>query len=268
MEIIGKISKGSKMDQVYLPKNRIGFAIGNYVVVKPLEKKKSFGKLYFYGVKNLEPIKLETVHEILNIIDRTFNTYKNILITGSFLDEGFQFNDIDIIIIIDYKLSQNVIRNVIKRKTGINSHILVLSNKDLIRGLETDPIYQIMLSKCISKKRFVYKAKHKIEYKLLDLHFLKSKTLIDNFDVLNGNEKYNLVRNMMAIHLYLNNMKVSKELVDKEIKKDFGLRDIKELKQNLIDKKDFLKKYKLIYYQTFSKILKGIESGIKQKQVD
>ncbi len=264
MEIIGKISKGSKMDQVYLPKNRIGFAIGNYVVVKPLEKKKPVERLYFYGVKNLEPIKLEIVQEILNIINRAFNDYENILITGSFLDEGFQFNDIDIIIVTDYKLSLDVIRDVIKRKTGIGGHILVLSNKELIRGLETDPLYQMMLSRCISKKRFVYKAKHKIEYKLLDLHLLKSKALIDNFDVLSGNEKYNLVRNMIAISLYLDSKRVSKELVDNETKRNFGL-NVKELRQNLIDKKDFLKKYKLIYYKTFSKILRGIESGSKQK---
>ena len=39
MEIIAKISKGSNMDQVYLPKNRIGFDIGNYVLIKPFEKK-------------------------------------------------------------------------------------------------------------------------------------------------------------------------------------------------------------------------------------
>jgi len=253
------------MDQIYLPKNRAGFAIGNYVVIKSLEKKKLVERLYFYGVKNLEPIKLEIVQEILNIIDQAFDTYENILITGSFLDEGFQFNDIDILIVTDYKLSIDMIRDIIKRKTGIMGHILVLSNKEFIRGLETDPLYQMILSRCISKKRFLYKTQNKIDYKLLDLHLLKSKVLIDNFDFLSGDEKYNLVRNMIAIYLYLDSKKVSNELVDKEIKKYFGLKDIKELKQNLIDKKDFLKKYKLIYYQTFSKILRGIESGAKQK---
>ena len=40
MEIIAKISRGSKMDQVYIPKNRGGFSIGSYVILKPIKIKK------------------------------------------------------------------------------------------------------------------------------------------------------------------------------------------------------------------------------------
>ena len=267
MEIIGKVSTGSKMDQIYIPKNRSGFAIGNYVVIKPLEegrkKENSAEKLYFYGVKKLEPIKLDIVEEIMGIIDKTFGDYGNIFITGSFLEEGFHFNDIDILIITENKLNQKIIKENTEKKIGIKAHILFLSNKELIIGLETDPLYQIMLSKCISKKRFVYKTKHKINYKILDLHLLKSKALIDNFDVLGGNEKYDLIRNMIAISLYLDNNKLSKELVDNKIKVTFDLKDIKELKQNLLHKKDFLKEYKRIYHKTFSKIIGGIENASK-----
>jgi len=267
MEIMGKISKGSKMDQIYLPKNRTGFFVGNYVIIKPFEEgektAKPARKLYFYGVKKLESVKLGIIHETLDIIDRHLSSYENIFITGSFLDEGFQFNDIDVLIVTDDKLSPDVIRKDIERKSGIIGHILVLSNKELIKGLETDPLYQMMLSRCASKKRFVYKTKYKIDYKLLDLHLLKSKTLIDNFDILSGKEKYDLVRNMIAIYLHLESKKLSKELVDNEIKRIFDLKDIKELKHNLLNKNDFLKKYKLIYGKTFSKILKEIKSGSK-----
>ena len=67
------------------------------------------------------------------------------------------------------------------------------------------------------KKRFVYKIKHKIDYKILDLHLLKSKLLIDNFDLLSGDEKYYLVRNLISISLYLQKKIVDKNRVDKEI---------------------------------------------------
>lgn len=268
MEMIGKVSKGSKMDQIYIPKNRNGLAIGNYVIIKSLEEerpKKPMEKLFFYGIIGLEPIKSGIVNEILKIIDRFTNNYDNIIITGSFLEDGFHFNDIDVLIITKYKSNRKIIEGDIERKTGIKAHILFLNNKELLAGLETDPLYRIMLSKSISKKRFVYNTKSRINYKMLDLHLLKSKILIDNFDVLSGDEKYSLIRNVIAIYLYLENNKLSKELVDNKIKKVFNLRDIKELKQNLIDKKDFLKKYKLIYNKTFSKIIKGIENGSKQK---
>ena len=187
MEIIGKISKGSKMDQVYLSKNREGFAIGNYVIIKPLgerDEKRKRNNLYFYGIKNLEPVKLEIIRDILNIADKDLENLENIFITGSFLDEGFQFNDIDIIIVSENKINQDIIRKNIERKTGIKAHVLGLSNKELAVGLGTDPLYRMMLNRCISKKRFVYKTKPEINYKILDLHLLKRKILIDNFYVL------------------------------------------------------------------------------------
>ena len=263
MEIIGKVSRGSKMDQVYIPKNRIGLGIGSYVVVKPLEEKKSIEKLYFYGIKNIAPLKLEIIKEIISIIEKDLESYDNLIITGSFLDEGFHFSDIDIIVVAETNISISLIKKNIEGKIGIKAHILILSSKELTKGLETDPFYQMMLSRCVAKRRFVYKTKRTIEYKLLDLHLLKSKILIDNFDILNGNEKYDLVRNMMVIYLYLRGKKLSKELVDKEINRSFDLKDISELKQNLINKKSFLIKYKLIYGKTFAKILRGIERGAK-----
>ena len=258
MEIISRISKGSKMDQVYIPKNRSGFDIGSYVILKPIEKKKIVEKPYFYNIKHIEPIKLEIIKEIMDIINKNYN-YENIIFTGSFLDEGFNFNDIDIILISENKSN---IKKIIEEKTGIKIHILLLNNKTLMKGLETDPIYQMMLSKCISKKRLIYKINYKINYRILDLHLLKSKTLIENFNILNGNEKYYLTRNLVSIFLYIKGKNVSKLIVDREIKKSFNV-DIKEIKQNLLNKDKFLKKYEKIYEKTFNDIMKGVKNGSK-----
>lgn len=262
MELIAKVSKGSKMDQVYVPKNRSGFSIGSYVILKPLETIPD-EKPYFYNIKYIEPLKLEIINEIMNIIDKN-KTYENIIITGSFLDKGFNFNDIDILI-VNHKLNTKTIKNKIENQTGIKAHIIALDNKTLLKGLSTDPLYQMMLSKCITKKRIIYKVKHKVDYKILDLHLLKSKTLIENFDTLDGNEKYYLTRNMVAISLYLKQRKLDKEEVDDKIMKIFNLKNINEIKQNMLDKNIFLKNYKEIYKNTFDNIMKFIKNGAKQK---
>lgn len=267
MEIISKISKGSRMDQVYIPKNRTGFAVGDHVVIRLLEalqEKKPPEKLYFYGVKRLEPVKSGIIHEIMQIIEKSVANYENIFVTGSFLERGFQFNDIDILIISKNKINQEIIKENIERKTGIKTHILILNNKELSKGLETDPLYHMILNRCIAKKRFIYKTKQTINYKFLDLHLLKSKTLSDNFDILSGKEKYNLVRNTIAIYLYLKKNKVTIDSVDKEIKKALKVNS-QEIKSNVLNKKAFLKKYALIYNKALAMILKGIEHGSKQK---
>jgi len=255
------------MDQIYIPKNRTGFNIGNYVVIKLLEAgivEKSVEKLYFYRVKELEPLKLEIIREVMKTVSTFLDNYSNILVTGSFLDEGFHFNDIDVLIITESKINPKLIKRGIERKTAIKGHVLIITNKEIANGLKTDPLYQMMLSRCVSKKRFIYKIEQNFDYKLLDLHLLKSKTLIDNFEVLRGNEKHDLVRNLMSIYLFLKKKKITVDSVNKEIKRSLGA-DVKEIKDNLLDKHGFLKNYKLIYNETFKIIIDGIKYGSKSE---
>ena len=152
--------------------------------------------------------------------------------------------------------------NIIINKLGIKAHTLILSNQELIMGLSTDPIYQLMLSKCISTKRLIYKTAHKFNYKFLDLHLLKSKTLIDNFDILSGEEKYYLTRNLIALSLFLKKQKISQISMEKEIKLALNTTS-REIKQNLLNKPVFLKKYKEIYQKTLGQILSHIKNGTK-----
>jgi len=264
MELIGKISKGSKMDQIYLPKNRESLATGSYVLIKPLETIKQQIKPYFYNIKSIEPIKLQLINQILGIIDNYIKN-ENILISGSILDKGFNFNDIDVIIVAEEEVNGKKIKLLIEQKIKIKTHILIFDNKTLSKGLATDPLYQLICSRVVSKKRFIYPIKQEINYKILDLHLLKSKLLINSFDILNGNEKYQLVRNLVAIYLFLENKKITQESVSREIKKQ--LADPGKIKQNLLDK-NFLKKYKALYDKTFQKILKGIENAPKQEKTN
>lgn len=115
-----------------------------------------------------------------------------------------------------------------------------------------------MLSKCISKKRIIINEKRKINYKLLDINLLKSNSLIDNFDILNGEEKYYLTLNMIAILLFIQNKKLTKKIVEDTIEKTFNIK-IEKIKYNLIEKSTFIKKYKEVYKKTFDLILQNIK---------
>ena len=261
VELISKISKGSKMDQIYLPKNRTGFNTGEYVLISPLKNKieeqtAEKQKLFFYNTEKLEPIKIKIIEEIILRIDNETDS-ENIIITGSFLDNGFTFNDIDILLISKEKLNTEIISKKIQESLGIKPHILILNNQALLSGLSTDPLYSLMLSKCVSKKRIIFNVKRRIEYKLLDINLLKSKTLIDNFDMLNGNEKYYLVKNMISILLFVKGKKLNKNLLDKEIEKLLGT-PVKEIRENLI-KKPFIKRYKKVFDSTLNLILNNIK---------
>lgn len=261
MEIVAKVSKGSNMDQIYLPKNRFGLNPGSYVLVKEISHEKE-EKLFYHNIKKIEKIKILIIKEVF----KSLNKYNldNIIITGSFLDSGFDFNDVDIILIKDNDLNLNEIKNKLKEDLGINSHLILIDYSSLLKGISTDPLFQTMLGNYISKKRFIYNVKPEFKYKLLDLHLLKSNLLIENFDVLNLDEKLDLLRNLVSINLFIIKKQIiSKEDVYNRIEELFGDNITEDLKNNFINKKKFIKKYKQIYNKTFNKILEGVRNESK-----
>lgn len=261
MEIIAKVSKGSKMDQIYLPKNRFGLNSGSYVLIKEVIQKDE-ERLIFHNIKKIEKIKVIIIKELFNILNK-YN-FDNIIITGSFLDSGFNFNDMDIILIKSENINTNKIKNEINENLGINPHLILIDNGSLLKGIATDPLFQTMLSKYISRKRFIYNVKPEFRYKLLDLHLLKSNLLMENFDILKLDEKLDLLRNLISINLFITKKQIiSKEEVYNKIKKLFGDNIIEDLQNNLVDKEKFIKKYKQIYNKTFNKILEGIRNESK-----
>ena len=116
------------MDQIYLPKNRNGFGIGSYVLLKPLTEEKPEERPYLYNIKKIEPIKIQLANEILKIIDKETENNDNVIITGSFLEKGFNFNDIDILLITNSKLDESGLRQKIEETTKINIHLIILDN--------------------------------------------------------------------------------------------------------------------------------------------
>src|SRR3989344_9678350 len=115
MEIIAKISRGSKMDQIYLPKNRFGLNPGSHVLVREISHEKE-EKLFYYNIKKIEKVKIIIIKEIFKLLNK-YN-FDNVIICGSFLDQGFNFNDIDIILINESEIKLEPIKNELKENLG------------------------------------------------------------------------------------------------------------------------------------------------------
>ncbi len=267
MEIIGRISKGSKMDQVYIQKQRQGLPIGSHVLISPLETKKEELKPFFYHVQTLEPLKIGIINEIFSTINKELEC-ENIIVTGSFLDKGFKFNDIDVMIITNNKTPTAHIKKKLEEMLRSNIQLITIDMKSLVQGMATDPLYLMMLSRFVSMKRVVFnKAERRINPEVLDLHLLISETLPLNFDHLTGNEKYKITRNMVAIAAFLDKKKLSANFIDNDIRKIFGLSSANVIKENMLDKHDFVKKYKQMYKKTFDRIMEHVHAK-KQKSPD
>ncbi len=273
MEIVSRISKGSKMDQIYIPKNRAGLNIGDYVVVRVVsleeqeqlkKHEKNLKKPFLYGINNIEPIKMEIISRIFGILDKF--QFENVIITGSFLEKGFNFNDIDLMLVSEEENSakKEIIESKIANSIGIKPHLIVLSKKILISRMETDPIYESMIGKCISRERIVFNYKRQILPRLLDLQLLKSKDLIGNFQEYNGQEKEYFVKNLVSISLFLEGKKIKQEEIARKIKAKLKIQP-EEIRENIAGK-EFERNYEKLYKETFNKILREAEKqNAKQK---
>ncbi len=256
--ITGTISKGSVMDQIYVPKIRApGFERGVTVAITLLQSK-AITEIYCYHVRHLEPIKKIIVDEIFSY----FEHVDNVLVVGSFLEEGFEFQDIDTVVLTEKSINNAAIKTHFKAALGIDIHLICLPLKELLRGIGSDPLFQMLLSRFVAKKRLIVPKNRIIKYKLLDLHLLESKALIDGFDFLNGREKYKLVRNAVAIACFLDNKSLSASLVDNKIERYFGEGSVTGIKENTIGA-EFLLKYKLFHKNLLNRILEGMKNEPK-----
>jgi len=98
------------------------------------------------------------------------------------------------------------------------------------------------------------------------MHLLKSKLLPEQFEHLNGKEKYKLTRNMVAINLFLEGKTATIEKTNKEIENLFGKGAVSRLLENTMEKTPFTAKYKEVYRKVFNAIMDGISLNAKQKQ--
>jgi hypothetical protein len=224
-KIIKKISKGSRFNQIYLKKNEgIEFQPGKAVIIKSvLEEPES--NIFEYRV-TLSNIKKQIVKSIFGIIDDNCS-YDNILITGSFLEKGFNFNDIDIIIINPKNTDK--VKELITENIGIKPHLILIDSKSLNKGIKRDPLFRLMIDRYVSIKRTLFRRDKEIDYKLIDIYLVRNKNLIDGFDLLNIGQRKKMLRDFVGLKLFAENKEITIKGIEKETERIFGKDIIEKL---------------------------------------
>src|SRR4030043_1102522 len=137
-----KVSKGSKFNQIYIPKEiKEIVEVGDLVQVRLLEKHK---ELYYKNQKKLPDFKEYLIKKVFSDLQR-FKEIKAIFVVGSFLDETI-YNDIDIIILTDKEknISEKNIENLLIKNFNQKFHVLLFNEKKLRILMEKDPITRVM----------------------------------------------------------------------------------------------------------------------------
>lgn len=251
------------MDQIYLPRQREGFPVGSFVEISPVIPVQKVESLAFYNTQNIEPIKLHMIKEMFRIIEE-HNNVENVIVAGSFFNEGFHFNDIDVIVISDKDIDQKMIQARLEETLGGKFQVVELSKKEFQDALLQEPMMDCMVQKCVSRESFVVPSTKQMNWKSLDLSLLSSELLIENFPFLSTNERYKQVRNLIAIYNFIENKRMSS--VDDSIDALFGKGISVALRNGTLELKDFRKKYKQVYQKLQKIIFAGFKDDSEPKQ--
>ena len=147
-----KVSKGSRFNQIYVPKsmeNVIG--VGDLVKVVLLKKQE---EIYYKSQARLSEFKEYLAKKVFSILQKV-GGIKAIFIVGSFLYET-TYNDIDVSLIVDKEKEnfENEIENLLTKKFNQRFHILLFSEQKLKTLIEKDPLTRAMFDSYISDKKF------------------------------------------------------------------------------------------------------------------
>jgi hypothetical protein len=248
MEFIHRISKGSRYNQIYIPREMKDFEVGDIVKVVLLEKK---AKLFSSGNFDLGEIKQEIVNKIFKQLrERAF-------IVGSFLFKKADYRDIDILLISG---NEEKVYNLLTEKLELKFHVLAMKEDAFNRLIKICPLTRSMLSYFISNKELELPEQ---EYDKNHIQFL----LMMPEDLLKidagSRAFYDSLRRLIAIERFLEEKKLDSQEIEQELEKLLGslFKVIKENKS--ISKKQVAEIRKLIKIK-LKKINKFMKKWEKQ----
>lgn len=221
------VSRGSRFDQIYIPRTLKGrIEPGDLVEIKLLSK--SISLCYSKGLKKLSEFKenllLQAFKEIRLAARKKSQALESIFVIGSFLFEKVHYNDIDIVIATAKKMPEEDVKKLHEKlgeKFGQKFHIVNIPRERLESLLAYCPMTRVMLSAYVSDNtdRIVIKDKildkNHIEFLLMMPEDLltttfSSKIFLDN------------LRRLVAIELFLNGKELSYSNIINNLKNLLG----------------------------------------------
>ena len=211
-----KVSKGSRFNQIYVPREmELIFEVGDLVEVKLLKKSVS---LFLMGGVKLSEFKENLIKEVFSFLGR-FKEIKQVFFFGSFLTKKIEYNDIDLLIVAENKRFDEIVYKEIIDKFNLKFHIISISEEKFLELSEICPLTRSMLSQSVSNKKFKIPEK-RIDKKHIEFLLMMPEDLIKIKT--NSRVFYDSVRRLMVIERFLEHKEESQGAVEKEMIKSLG----------------------------------------------
>jgi len=255
-----KVSKGSRFNQIYVPKEMENIVdVGDLVQVRLLKK---YTEIYYKNQKKLSDFKEYLIKNIFSGLQR-FTDIKAIFIVGSFLYETI-YNDIDIILIINERREnfEKIITNLLTKNLNQKFHVLLFNEKKLKNLIEKDPLTRSMFNNYISNKKIKLSYKKIIDKKHIKFLLMMPEDLLE----LKMPSKifYDNLRRLITIEQFLKNKEIDRETILNQIKKEINLPLLSKIKENKEINNKEMSLLRKIIKEKINKIKRVIKNGQKR----
>ncbi|MFH1710808.1 MAG: nucleotidyltransferase domain-containing protein [Nanoarchaeota archaeon] len=233
MEFIHKISKGSRFNQIYIPREMDSlFEVGDLVEVKLL--KKSVG-LFVIGEVKLSEFKENLIREVFSFLGK-FKEVKQVFFFGSFLTKKVDYNDIDLLIVAENKRFDVVIYKEIIERFNLKFHVISIPEEKFFELSKICPLTRNMLGQSVSNKKFNIPEK-RIDKKHIEFLLMMPEDLMKI--KVNSRVFYDSIRRLIVIGKFLEGKEKSRENIEKEMAENLGkmfekIRDNEEISEKEI----------------------------------
>ncbi|MCK4589842.1 MAG: hypothetical protein KAT77_05330 [Nanoarchaeota archaeon] len=252
-----KVSKGSRFNQIYIPKNmECLIEVGDEVEVKLIKK---HTQLFYSNIKTLSNFKEEITQKIFSFLSK-FNL-SSVFIVGSFLTQKINYHDIDIVIITQKKdqKSEQALYHQLIEKINLNLHLLFIPQERFEHLLKACPLTRSMFNQYLSNKKTNLGCKKIIDKKHLNFLLMMPEDLLEI--TLNSRVFFDNLRRLITIERFLENKDSDIDKINKNLENLIGQRLYQRMKNNQEIEEKTIEDLRRIIKIKLNQIRKLIQNG-------
>ncbi len=262
IKFIHHISKGSKFNQIYIPKEaESNFEVGDLVEIKLIKKKQNL--FYSLNLEKLSSFKEKLIKELFSFFSK-YKEIKQVFIFGSFLTKNIEYHDIDILILTDREtknLEKNLNDNLIE-EFNLKFHITIGKEDRIKETLKICPVTRSMLYYYASNKKFDLPKETAINESHLKYLLMMPEDLL-KIKLPFGKVYYSSLRKLIVIERFLKKNEIAPDEIDSELLKLIKKMELDVLKENLPIEGVLLKDVKSVIRKKLNIINDLIKNGKK-----